>query len=82
MGVDLTVSKHDVLIVGSGIAGLSVALENSAFDVAVLTKVYPHRSHSASAQGGISAALGNEEEDRWEWHMFDTVKGSDYLKNG
>ena len=57
MGVDLTVSKHDVLVVGSGIAGLSVALENSAFDVAVLTKVYPHRSHSASAQGGISAAL-------------------------
>ena len=79
MGVDLTVSKLDVLVVGSGIAGLSVALENSALDVAVPTKVYPHRSHSASAQGGISAALGNEEEDRWEWHMFDTVKGSDYL---
>ena len=70
---------HDVVIVGSGIAGLRTALEMPQSDVAVLTKVYPHRSHSASAQGGISAALGNEEEDRWEWHMFDTIKGSDYL---
>ena len=75
----MTVFKHDVLILGSGIAGLRTALETSSSNVAVLTKVYPHRSHSASAQGGISAALGNEEEDKWEWHMFDTVKGSDYL---
>ena len=48
-------------------------------DVAVLTKVYPTRSHTGTAQGGIGAALANEEEDHWEWHMFDTVKGSDYL---
>jgi succinate dehydrogenase / fumarate reductase flavoprotein subunit len=73
------IHKCDVAIIGSGIAGLRLALETSSSNVAVLTKVYPQRSHSASAQGGISAALGNEEEDSWEWHMFDTVKGSDYL---
>jgi len=75
----LTLHKCDIAIVGAGIAGLRAALETSSSNVAILTKVYPHRSHSASAQGGISAALGNEEEDSWEWHMFDTVKGSDYL---
>ena len=75
----MAVQRFDVVIVGSGIAGLRAALEVASLNVAVLTKVYPHRSHSASAQGGISAALGNEEEDNWEWHMFDTVKGSDYL---
>lgn len=71
---------HDALIIGSGMAGLRAAVElASKAHVAVVSKVFPTRSHSGAAQGGITAALGNEEEDRWEWHMFDTVKGSDYL---
>ena len=70
----------DVVIVGAGIAGLTAALQTSGTSsVNVVSKVYTSRSHSGSAQGGIAAALGNEEEDRWEWHMFDTVKGGDYL---
>lgn len=74
--------KHqfDVVIVGSGLAGLRAAIElGEDARVAVLSKVFATRSHSGAAQGGIGAALGNEEEDNWEWHMFDTVKGSDYL---
>jgi succinate dehydrogenase / fumarate reductase flavoprotein subunit len=74
--------KHqfDVVIVGSGLAGLRAAIElGEDACVAVLSKVFATRSHSGAAQGGIGAALGNEEEDNWEWHMFDTVKGSDYL---
>jgi succinate dehydrogenase / fumarate reductase flavoprotein subunit len=72
--------RHDVVIVGSGLAGLRAAIEViDVGDVAVISKVFPTRSHSGAAQGGITAALGNEEKDRWEWHMFDTVKGSDYL---
>jgi len=72
--------KHDVVIVGAGLAGLRVALELAGkVDVAVISKVYPTRSHSGAAQGGMAAALGNEEDDSWEWHMFDTVKGGDYL---
>ena len=72
--------RYDVVIVGSGLAGLRAAIElGHATRVAVLTKVFATRSHSGAAQGGIGAALGNEEEDSWEWHMFDTVKGSDYL---
>jgi len=74
--------KHqfDVVIVGSGLAGLRAAIElGEDASVAVLSKVFATRSHSGAAQGGIGAALGNEEEDNWEWHMFDTVKGSDYL---
>ncbi len=72
--------QHDVVIVGSGLAGLRAALETSGnADVAVISKVYPTRSHSGAAQGGIGAALGNEEPDSWEWHMYDTVKGGDYL---
>ena len=71
---------HDVLIIGAGISGLMAALEASkTADVGVLSKVHSVRSHSGAAQGGIAAALGNEEPDKWEWHMFDTVKGSDYL---
>ena len=71
---------HDVVIVGSGLAGLRAALEAAEkYDTAVLTKVFPTRSHSGAAQGGIGAALGNEEPDNWEWHMYDTVKGGDYL---
>ncbi len=71
---------HDVVIVGAGIAGLYAALETSgAADTAVISKIFPTRSHSAAAQGGTNAALGNMEEDSWEWHFYDTVKGSDYL---
>jgi len=72
--------KRDAVIVGAGLAGLRAALEAAdVADVAVVSKVYPTRSHSGAAQGGIGAALGNEEPDSWEWHMYDTVKGSDYL---
>nr|WP_232319757.1 FAD-dependent oxidoreductase [Prosthecochloris sp. HL-130-GSB] len=70
---------HDVIIVGAGLAGLRAAVELGDRDVAVLSKLHPLRSHSGAAQGGISAALGNVEEDRPEWHAYDTVKGSDYL---
>ncbi len=71
---------HDVVIVGSGLAGLRAALEiPGSARVALISKVFPTRSHSGAAQGGISAALGNEEPDSWEWHMYDTVKGGDYL---
>jgi succinate dehydrogenase / fumarate reductase flavoprotein subunit len=69
---------HDVLVVGAGLSGLRVAIELAdKFDVAVITKVYPLRSHSVAAQGGINAAMSPE--DSWESHAFDTVKGSDYL---
>jgi succinate dehydrogenase / fumarate reductase flavoprotein subunit len=72
--------QHDIIIVGAGLAGLRAAVECAGqVDVAVVTKVFPTRSHSGVAQGGITAPLGNEEEDHWEWHFFDTVKGSDYL---
>ena len=72
---------HDALIVGAGGAGLWAALElaKAGIDAAVLTKLYPTRSHTGAAQGGVCAALGNLEEDHWEWHMFDTIKGGDYL---
>ena len=70
----------DAVIVGAGGAGLMAALYASKdADVAVISKLYPTRSHTGAAQGGIGAALGNLEEDRWEWHAYDTVKGSDYL---
>jgi succinate dehydrogenase / fumarate reductase flavoprotein subunit len=72
--------NHDVVIVGAGLAGLRAAMEVSGgTDAALLSKVYPTRSHSGAAQGGIAAALGNEEPDSWEWHMYDTVKGGDYI---
>jgi succinate dehydrogenase / fumarate reductase flavoprotein subunit len=75
------VHRYDAVIVGAGGAGLWAALElaRSRASIAVLTKLYPTRSHTGTAQGGIGAALGNLEEDHWEWHMFDTVKGGDYL---
>jgi succinate dehydrogenase / fumarate reductase flavoprotein subunit len=70
----------DAVIVGAGGAGLMTALYASrGANVAVISKLYPTRSHTGTAQGGIGAALGNLEEDRWEWHAYDTVKGSDYL---
>jgi succinate dehydrogenase flavoprotein subunit len=72
-------SKFDVVIVGSGGAGLMAAMQLPNASVAVLTKVYPTRSHTGAAQGGVAAALGNVEEDHWKWHMYDTVKGGDYL---
>ena len=72
--------SFDAVIVGAGGAGLRAALElGRSGSVAVLSKLYPTRSHTGTAQGGIGAALGNVEEDLWEWHMFDTVKGGDYL---
>ena len=76
----MIIHQHDLVIVGAGLAGLRAAVETSnVADVAVLSKVFPTRSHSGAAQGGIAAALGNEEPDSVEWHTFDTVKGSDYL---
>lgn len=71
--------KFDVVIVGSGGAGLMAAMQLPNASVAVLSKVYPTRSHTGAAQGGVAAALGNREEDHWKWHMYDTVKGGDYL---
>ncbi len=77
------VSDHtfDVVVVGAGGAGLRATLGMSAagFSTACITKVYPTRSHTVAAQGGIGAALGNMKEDDWRWHMYDTVKGSDWL---
>jgi succinate dehydrogenase / fumarate reductase flavoprotein subunit len=71
----------DALIVGGGGAGLRAALQlaRSDFTVAVVSKVFPTRSHTVSAQGGITAALANVDEDQWQWHFYDTVKGSDWL---
>ena len=72
--------KYDVVIVGAGGAGMRAALESSSrAKTAVLTKLYPTRSHTGAAQGGMCAALANVEEDNWEWHTFDTIKGGDYL---
>ncbi len=72
--------SHDVIIVGSGAAGLYAAYWSSTkADVAVLSKLFPTRSHTGAAQGGIGAALANEEEDKPLWHWFDTIKGGDYL---
>jgi succinate dehydrogenase / fumarate reductase flavoprotein subunit len=72
--------QFDALIVGAGGAGLMAALHASkSAKVAVISKLYPTRSHTGTAQGGIAAALANMEEDHWEWHMYDTVKGGDYL---
>src|SRR3989338_5029316 len=75
------ISHHQVIVVGSGLAGLRAALETkkNGLDVAVLSRVPPGRSHSIAAQGGINASLGNASEDSAESHAFDTVKGSDYL---
>jgi succinate dehydrogenase / fumarate reductase, flavoprotein subunit len=76
-----TIHDYPAVIVGAGGAGLWAALElaRDGVKTAVLSKLYPTRSHTGAAQGGICAALGNHEEDHWEWHMYDTVKGGDYL---
>ncbi len=73
--------RFDAVIVGAGGAGMrcSLQLAQAGLNVAVLSKVFPTRSHTVAAQGGIGASLGNMTEDNWLWHMFDTVKGSDYL---
>jgi succinate dehydrogenase / fumarate reductase flavoprotein subunit len=80
----LRVHELDAVVVGAGGAGLYAALElkkdlGPDARVAVISKLYPSRSHTGAAQGGVCAALGNTEEDHWEWHWFDTVKGGDYL---
>lgn len=79
----MSVAKHtfDAVIVGAGGAGLRAALQLSeaGMKTAVLTKVFPTRSHTVAAQGGVAASLGNSTEDNWHWHMYDTVKGSDWL---
>jgi succinate dehydrogenase / fumarate reductase flavoprotein subunit len=76
-----TVRKFDAVIVGAGGAGLRAAIQlsESGYKTAVITKVFPTRSHTVAAQGGVAASLGNSEEDNWHWHMYDTVKGSDWL---
>ena len=77
----LTIHKYDAVIIGGGGAGLraSLQLAEAGVKVAVLSKVFPTRSHTVAAQGGIAAALGNVAEDKWLWHMYDTIKGSDFL---
>ena len=73
--------KFDAVIVGAGGSGMraSLQLARAGLNVAVLSKVFPTRSHTVAAQGGIGASLGNMSEDNWHWHMYDTVKGSDWL---
>ncbi|MDG2033478.1 MAG: FAD-binding protein, partial [Rhodospirillales bacterium] len=68
---------YDVLVVGAGGAGLRATLGMTAagLSTACVTKVFPTRSHTVAAQGGVGAALGNMQEDSWQWHMYDTVKG-------
>ncbi len=79
--MSLAVYEFDAIIVGAGGAGMraSLQLAQSKYNVAVLSKVFPTRSHTVSAQGGISAALGNVDEDKWQWHMYDSVMGSGFL---
>jgi len=80
-GYDFIDHSYDVIVVGAGGAGLraTFGLAHAGFKTACVTKVFPTRSHTVAAQGGISAALGNMGEDDWRWHMYDTVKGSDWL---
>jgi succinate dehydrogenase / fumarate reductase, flavoprotein subunit len=78
---EITDHKYDVIVVGAGGAGLraTLGMATTGLKTACITKVFPTRSHTVAAQGGISAALGNMAEDDWRWHMYDTVKGSDWL---
>ncbi|MDP4536945.1 succinate dehydrogenase flavoprotein subunit [Alkalimonas collagenimarina] len=77
----IPVREFDAIVIGAGGAGMRAALQitESGLSCALLSKVFPTRSHTVSAQGGITVALGNSHPDNWEWHMFDTVKGSDYI---
>src|SRR4051794_35492370 len=77
----ITTYNFDAIVVGAGGAGMraSLQLAQTGLKIALVSKVFPTRSHTVSAQGGIAAALGNVHEDNWLWHMYDTVKGSDYL---
>ncbi|MCB5225918.1 succinate dehydrogenase flavoprotein subunit [Alishewanella sp. 16-MA] len=79
--MNIPVREFDAIVIGAGGAGMRAALQitQSGLTCALLSKVFPTRSHTVSAQGGITVALGNSHEDNWEWHMFDTVKGSDYI---
>jgi succinate dehydrogenase / fumarate reductase flavoprotein subunit len=79
--MSLPVRRFDAIVVGAGGSGMRAALElaRAELKVAVLSKVFPTRSHTVAAQGGIAAPLANSTEDNWHWHMYDTVKGSDYL---
>src|SRR6056297_1481129 len=81
MSYDITKHEYDVLVVGAGGSGLraTMGLAATGLSTACITKVFPTRSHTVAAQGGMSAALGNMGEDDWRWHMYDTVKGSDWL---
>ena len=78
---DLIQHEHDVIVVGAGGAGLraTFGLAAEGLTTACITKVFPTRSHTVAAQGGMSAALGNMGDDNWRWHMYDTIKGSDWL---
>merc|ERR1712225_111312 len=73
--------EYDAIVVGAGGAGLRAAfgLAEAGFNTACISKLFPTRSHTVAAQGGINAALGNMHKDDWRWHMYDTVKGSDWL---
>ncbi|MBZ9610666.1 succinate dehydrogenase flavoprotein subunit [Rheinheimera maricola] len=79
--MNIPVREFDAIVIGAGGAGMRAALQitQSGLSCALLSKVFPTRSHTVSAQGGITVALGNSHPDNWEWHMFDTVKGSDYI---
>lgn len=81
LGVNVITHQFDALVVGAGGAGLRAAfgLAEKGFNVACISKLFPTRSHTVAAQGGINAALGNMTEDDWKWHMYDTIKGSDWL---
>src|SRR5436190_15689623 len=81
MAKSFPVMHFDAVIVGAGGAGMraSLQLAEAGLSVAVLSKVFPTRSHTVAAQGGIGASLGNMSEDSWLWHMYDTIKGSDWL---
>ncbi|MEY3197175.1 MAG: Succinate dehydrogenase flavoprotein subunit [Pseudomonadota bacterium] len=81
IGYNIVTHEHDIVVVGAGGAGLraTFGMAEAGFRTACITKVFPTRSHTVAAQGGISAALGNMSEDDWRWHMYDTVKGSDWL---
>src|ERR1700759_5867982 len=78
---DIIDHEFDVVVVGAGGAGLraTLGMAEQGFNTACITKVFPTRSHTVAAQGGIAASLGNMGPDSWQWHMYDTVKGSDWL---